>query len=83
MAQDDDESTANEFRAVLDIIEDRRSGVVIDSQRSRFFNQEQSIYDLATDFAYTKKSDGTRGGSAKFDFRGSGRVPCMSITLGG
>lgn len=70
MAQEDDESAENELGLVLNIIERHRSSVVVDSQRSSFFDQEQSIYDLAADFAYTKRGDAERA----FDYAEASRA---------
>jgi CHAT domain-containing protein len=70
MAQGDDQSVENELRAVMNIIEGSRSSVVVDSQRSSFFEQKQSIYDLATDFAYTRRGDARRA----FDYAEASRA---------
>lgn len=57
IARGDDPATEAELRSVLEIFEQYRSKLTSESQRSTFFDVEQSIYDLAIDFAQSRKHD--------------------------
>lgn len=57
IAEGDDPATEEELRTVLGLFEQYRSKLTSESQRNTFFDVEQSIYDLAIDFAYSKKHD--------------------------
>ncbi len=53
----DDAATEAELNSVLKIFDEYRSKLNRESQRNTFFNDEQDVYDLAIDFAWTKKND--------------------------
>lgn len=57
IASGDDSAAEAELRAVMEIFEQYRSKVTNESQRSTFFDAEQGIYDLAVDFAQSRKHD--------------------------
>ena len=57
IAKGDDSATEAEFRSVLAIFDQYRSKLMRESQRSSFFDVEQSVYDLAIDFALSRKQD--------------------------
>lgn len=57
IAQGDDPATEAELRHVLEIFEWYRAKLTRESQRNTFFDVQQSIYDLAIDFAQSKKHD--------------------------
>lgn len=44
----------SEMRHILEMFEEYRGKILEDKNRSSFFDGEQSIYDLAVDFAYTE-----------------------------
>jgi CHAT domain-containing protein len=57
IAEGNDAATEEEFRAVLALFEQYRSNLTSEDQRNTFFDVEQSIYDLAIDFAQSKKQN--------------------------
>lgn len=57
IAQGDDSTAEEELRTVLGLFEQYRSKLTGESQRNTFFDAEQSIYDLAIDFAQTRKQN--------------------------
>lgn len=57
LAQRDDSAVEAELRSVLEIFERYRSNLTSESQRNTFFDVEQSIYDLAVDFAQARRHD--------------------------
>ncbi|MDT5156575.1 MAG: hypothetical protein QOH51_932 [Acidobacteriota bacterium] len=57
MTRGDDGATEEELQTVLRLFEQYRSNLTSESQRNTFFDVEQSIYDLAIDFAQTRRRD--------------------------
>jgi CHAT domain-containing protein len=57
IAEGDDPATEEELRTVLGLFEQYRSKLTSESQRNTFFDVEQSIYDLAIDFAHSNKQN--------------------------
>ena len=57
VANGDDSATEAELRSVLAIFDQYRSKLMRESQRNSFFDVEQSVYDLAIDFALSRKQD--------------------------
>jgi CHAT domain-containing protein len=57
LAQGQDALAEAELKITLKLIEDYRSKIVEDNNRNEFFDSEQDLYDLAIDFAYSKKDD--------------------------
>jgi CHAT domain-containing protein len=57
IARGDDSATEEEFRIVSELFEQYRSKLTSENQRDTFFDVEQSIYDLAIDFAQSKKQN--------------------------
>ncbi|HET7114088.1 MAG TPA: CHAT domain-containing protein, partial [Pyrinomonadaceae bacterium] len=57
LAKGDDVATEAELNSVLQIFDNYRANLKRESQRNTFFNVEQSVYDLATDFAWSRKRD--------------------------
>ncbi|HEV2828663.1 MAG TPA: CHAT domain-containing protein [Pyrinomonadaceae bacterium] len=57
MAQHNDASAAQEIQIVLDMFQQFRSRITGQSQRNTFFDAEQSIYDLAIDFEYSRRNN--------------------------
>ena len=57
LAQGDDTSAERELQTALGLIEQYRSKIIEESNRNRFFDSEQDIYDLAVSFSYSKKKD--------------------------
>ncbi len=53
----DDEATQRELQTVIRLFEQYRGRIVKESQRNSFFDQEQSIYDLAIEFAFVRHHD--------------------------
>jgi CHAT domain-containing protein/tetratricopeptide (TPR) repeat protein len=60
IAKGDDRSIEEELQTVLGLFEQYRSKLTGESQRNTFFDVEQSIYDLAIDFAMSRKHDSQR-----------------------
>lgn len=57
IARGDDSATEAELRSVLEIFEQYRLKLTKESQRNTFFDVEQSVYDLAVDFAQSRRHD--------------------------
>lgn len=57
IAEGNDSATEEELRTVLALFEQYRSKLRSENQRNTFFDVEQSIYDLAIDFAQSKKQN--------------------------
>ncbi|MFL6273933.1 MAG: CHAT domain-containing protein, partial [Blastocatellia bacterium] len=57
LALGDDEAAESELQAALTLMEQFRSKILEHSKREAFFDAEQDIYDIAIDFAYSKKQD--------------------------
>jgi CHAT domain-containing protein/Tfp pilus assembly protein PilF len=57
IAKGDDSATEEELGTVLVLFEQYRSKLTSENQRNTFFDVEQSIYDLAIDFAQSKKQN--------------------------
>jgi CHAT domain-containing protein/tetratricopeptide (TPR) repeat protein len=57
IAKADDLATEAELRHVLEIFERYRSNMTSESHRNTFFDVEQSVYDLAINFAYSRGRD--------------------------
>src|SRR5262249_19809220 len=53
----DDSSAGEELRTCLDLAERYRTTILEGENRNNFFDIEQSVYDLATDFAYSRLND--------------------------
>jgi CHAT domain-containing protein/tetratricopeptide (TPR) repeat protein len=60
LAKGNDAATETELDSVLEIFEKYRENLKRESQRSTFFDVEQGVYDLAMDFAWSKKGDRER-----------------------
>ncbi len=60
LAKGNDVATEAELDSVFQIFDTYRANLKRESQRNTFFNVEQSVYDLAMDFAWSKKSDRER-----------------------
>ena len=56
--QKNDALAQSELHATLKLMEDNRSEILEDDNRNKFFNVEQSIYDLAIDYVFQKEPDG-------------------------
>src|SRR6267143_569030 len=54
LAVGDDRSTAEELNTTLDLAERYRSTIVEADNKIDFFDIQQSVYDLAIDFAYSR-----------------------------
>ena len=54
IAQNNDAAARLELNRVINLYEKYRDSIQEESNRNRFFDQEQSIYDVAIDFAYTR-----------------------------
>lgn len=70
LAQGEDASAEIELQITLHLIEEYRSKIIEDSNRNEFFDNEQDVYDLAIDFAYSKKADPV----AAFDYSEASRA---------
>ena len=57
IAQRDDAAARDELREVLALYEKYRKSIQEESNRNSFFDQEQSVYDIAIDFAYARLGD--------------------------
>lgn len=57
IAERNDSATEEELQIVLGLFEQYRAKLTSESQRNTFFDVEQSVYDLAMDFAYSKKQN--------------------------
>jgi CHAT domain-containing protein len=52
-----DAAASDEINKTLSLIEQYRSQILEENNRNHFFDNEQSIYDLAIDFEYSRKND--------------------------
>lgn len=57
IAEGNDDKTQKELQTVLRLSEDYRSKILEERNRNRFFDIEQSVYDLAIDFEYSRMHD--------------------------
>ena len=57
LALKDDYAAADELRTTLNLAEKYRSTIVEGDNRNDFFNIQQTVYDLAIDFAYSRQND--------------------------
>ncbi|HET9527239.1 MAG TPA: CHAT domain-containing protein [Pyrinomonadaceae bacterium] len=57
LAKGNDAATEAELNSVLQLFDTYRASLKRESQRHTFFNVEQSVYDLAMDFAWSRKRD--------------------------
>lgn len=57
MARGDYAAAEQEIGTALDLFEHYRARIREESNRNSFFNAEQSIYDVAIDYAYTRRGD--------------------------
>ncbi len=57
LARNDDASVDQELQKVLALFEQYRINLTGESHRNTFFDVEQSVYDQAMDFAFTRKRD--------------------------
>jgi CHAT domain-containing protein/Flp pilus assembly protein TadD len=57
IAQARDAEARQELERVLALYERHRASITEESNRNSFFDQEQNIYDVAVDFAYTRLHD--------------------------
>ena len=57
LATGDNSSGEEELKTTLDLAEKYRSTIVEGDNRNSFFDIQQSVYDLAIDFAYSKLND--------------------------
>lgn len=57
LAQGDDGASELELQTTLGLIEQYRSRIFEESNRNRFFDNEQEVYDLAINFSYWQKKD--------------------------
>ena len=57
LAKGNDVATEAELNSVLQIFNTYRANLKRESQRNTFFNVEQRVYDLAVDFAWSRKRD--------------------------
>ena len=57
IALNDDGAASNELNTVITLFEDQRKNIVEESNRGRFFDAGQDTYDLAIDFASSKRKD--------------------------
>ncbi len=74
LAQANDASTETELQTVLSLFEKNRSKINEDSNRNTFFDLEQQVYDLAIEFAYSRKHDTRRA----FEYSESSRARSLS-----
>jgi CHAT domain-containing protein len=54
LAEKDDNAMQNELDYVLNLFEEYRSEILEEQNRNSFFDAQQSVYDLAVDYAFTK-----------------------------
>jgi len=57
IALNDDGTASNELNTVITLFEDQRKNIIEESNRDRFFDAGQDTYDLAIDFASSKRKD--------------------------
>ena len=70
-------STQRELEATLNLFEQYRDRIEEDQHRSSFFELEQSIYDIAINFAYTTLGDPARA----FEYAESSRARSLLATM--
>lgn len=70
IAQEDDGRTKEEIATTLNLIEKYRREIKEENNRNTFFDVEQSVYDIAIDFAVSRMNDPERG----FDYLESSRA---------
>lgn len=58
LAQQDDAGVKDEFAAILEMFDEDREKIKEESERNAFFDIEQSVYDAATNYAYSNAKDG-------------------------
>jgi CHAT domain-containing protein len=58
LKESDDARAQTELQTTMAIMEDNRSTILEDDNRNKFFDVEQSIYDLAIGYAFQKAPDG-------------------------
>ena len=68
-----------ELQRVLQFYEDNRAGILEESNRNSFFDQEQSIYDVAIDFAASELEDPAQA----FLYSESSRARSLLDSFGG
>jgi CHAT domain-containing protein/Tfp pilus assembly protein PilF len=56
LAQNNDSAAEEELETVLNLLEQYRSKIIEEGDRDSFFDMEQSVYDLAIDFEYSRKN---------------------------
>lgn len=56
-ADNDDVNASQELSVVLKLFDEYREKILQERQSSFFFDKEQDIYDLAIDFAYSRRKD--------------------------
>jgi CHAT domain-containing protein len=76
IAQRDFASAGQELTQVLSDYEDQRLKIQEESNRKSFFDNEQSIYDIAIDFAYSQASDPQKA----FDYSETSRARSLLDT---
>lgn len=55
VANSNDAAADEELKATLALLEEHRSQILEEDNRNHFFGNEQSVYDLAIDFEYSRK----------------------------
>lgn len=60
IAQSNDDEAQRELNRVIGLYETYRKSIQEESNRNSFFDQEQGIYDVAINFAYSKQKDPER-----------------------
>lgn len=70
VAQENDAQAESELQTALGFVEKYRTSVLEENNRNGFFDIEQNVYDLATDFAYSRKHDPQRA----FDYSEKARA---------
>lgn len=70
MALNDNESAERELAEALYWFEQNREKIAEESYRNKFFDTDQGTYDIAVDFAYTRKSDSAKA----FDYAETSRA---------
>ncbi len=57
ISQANDSSAKEALNTTLDLFAKYRSGITAEEEKNNYFDTEQSIYDLAIDFAYSREKD--------------------------
>lgn len=57
LANGNDAAADEELKKTLTLLEEHRSQILEEDNRHHFFGNEQSVYDLAIDFEYSRKHD--------------------------